>query len=219
MGLHLAQQLGGLVTVGFGAKSVNDKLGDASGTGVTFDAGVMFHYKVLGLGMAAQNVGGKMKYSSGSYDFPTNYGIGGSLTHAASGLSAAGDINFPNAYFKDAIYGPALKGQARLEAFTGNDPILGGLLDLVERGTAPGAPDVYNAGFAVFTAASVLLSFDPFQGTHGALWLIGCLGWRVLEVPDVGEPFDVDSFRASLPSPAENEAGELIRKAMDVFLS
>ncbi|HYV78254.1 MAG TPA: MFS transporter, partial [Streptosporangiaceae bacterium] len=35
---------------------------------------------------------------------------------------------------------------------------------------------IYNAGFAVFTAASVLLSFDPFQGTHGALWLIG---WRV----------------------------------------
>src|ERR1700757_3427045 len=31
---------------------------------------------------------------------------------------------------------------------------------------------IYNAGFAVFTAASVLLSFDPFHGTHGALWLI-----------------------------------------------
>jgi MFS family permease len=37
---------------------------------------------------------------------------------------------------------------------------------------------IYNAGFAVFTAASVLLSFDPFQGAHGALWLIG---WRVLQ--------------------------------------
>jgi MFS family permease len=35
---------------------------------------------------------------------------------------------------------------------------------------------IYNAGFAVFTAASVLLSFDPFHGGHGALWLIG---WRV----------------------------------------
>jgi multiple sugar transport system substrate-binding protein len=55
---------------------------------------------------------------------------------------------FSNAYFTDAIYGPALKNQARLAAFTGNDPILRGLLDLVERGTAPGAPDVYNAGFA-----------------------------------------------------------------------
>ncbi len=34
---------------------------------------------------------------------------------------------------------------------------------------------IYNAGFAVFTAASILLSFDPYQGAHGALWLIG---WR-----------------------------------------
>jgi MFS family permease len=37
---------------------------------------------------------------------------------------------------------------------------------------------IYNAGFAVFTFASVLLSFDPFRGGHGALWLIG---WRVLQ--------------------------------------
>jgi len=51
-----------------------------------------------------------------------------------------------NAYFENAIYGPALKSQAKLSSFTGTDPILGGLLDLVERGTAPGAPDVYNAG-------------------------------------------------------------------------
>jgi MFS family permease len=37
---------------------------------------------------------------------------------------------------------------------------------------------VYNAGFTVFTIASVMLSFDPFDGRHGALWLIG---WRVLQ--------------------------------------
>src|ERR1700677_8211 len=36
----------------------------------------------------------------------------------------------------------------------------------------------YNAGFVVFTFASLLLSFDPFDGGHGALWLIG---WRVLQ--------------------------------------
>jgi len=35
---------------------------------------------------------------------------------------------------------------------------------------------IYNAGFVVFTVASILLSFDPFHGTQGALWLIG---WRV----------------------------------------
>src|SRR5205814_2266176 len=37
---------------------------------------------------------------------------------------------------------------------------------------------IYNAGFAVFTAASVLLSFDPFTGGRGAEWLIG---WRLLQ--------------------------------------
>jgi MFS family permease len=37
---------------------------------------------------------------------------------------------------------------------------------------------IYNSGFAVFTFASVLLSFDPFYGARGALWLIG---WRVLQ--------------------------------------
>jgi len=28
---------------------------------------------------------------------------------------------------------------------------------------------IYNAGFAVFAVASLLLSFDPFSGGHGAL--------------------------------------------------
>src|SRR5580692_9074615 len=37
---------------------------------------------------------------------------------------------------------------------------------------------IYNAGFAVFAVASLLLSFDPFSAAHGALWLIG---WRVLQ--------------------------------------
>jgi MFS family permease len=37
---------------------------------------------------------------------------------------------------------------------------------------------IYNGGFAVFTFASVLLSFDPFLGQAGAMWLIG---WRVLQ--------------------------------------
>src|ERR1700752_4299533 len=37
---------------------------------------------------------------------------------------------------------------------------------------------IYNSGFAVFTIASVLLSFDPFAGGGAALWLIG---WRLLQ--------------------------------------
>ncbi|MEX5632869.1 MFS transporter [Parafrankia sp. FMc2] len=37
---------------------------------------------------------------------------------------------------------------------------------------------IYNAGFVVFTVASILLSFDPFRGGSAAMWLIG---WRVLQ--------------------------------------
>ena len=37
---------------------------------------------------------------------------------------------------------------------------------------------IYNAGFAIFTVTSIILSLDPFDGGGGALWLIG---WRVLQ--------------------------------------
>ena len=55
---------------------------------------------------------------------------------------------FANKYFQSAIYGPALKGHKALPAFDGSDPIKAGLLDLVENGTAPAYPDLYNAAYA-----------------------------------------------------------------------
>jgi MFS family permease len=45
-------------------------------------------------------------------------------------------------------------------------------------GDMVGRVKIYNAGFAVFTVASLLLSFDPYEGGHGALWLIA---WRILQ--------------------------------------
>jgi MFS family permease len=38
-----------------------------------------------------------------------------------------------------------------------------------------GRVKIYNAGFVVFTLASIMLSFDPFRAGAGAMWLIG---WR-----------------------------------------
>ncbi len=38
-----------------------------------------------------------------------------------------------------------------------------------------GRVKIYNAGFVVFTLASIMLSFDPFRAAGGAMWLIG---WR-----------------------------------------
>ena len=52
------------------------------------------------------------------------------------------------------------------------------VVNLGRLGDLFGRVRMYNQGFVVFTVASVLLSFDPFQGTHGALWLIG---WRFLQ--------------------------------------
>jgi MFS family permease len=52
------------------------------------------------------------------------------------------------------------------------------VVNLGRLGDMFGRVRMYNQGFVVFTIASILLSFDPFQGTHGAMWLIG---WRFLQ--------------------------------------
>ena len=52
------------------------------------------------------------------------------------------------------------------------------VVNLGKLGDMFGRVKMYNAGFVVFTIASVLLSFDPFQGSRGALWLIA---WRFLQ--------------------------------------
>ncbi|MCW2883250.1 MAG: transporter [Streptosporangiaceae bacterium] len=49
---------------------------------------------------------------------------------------------------------------------------LGRLGDMV------GRVKIYNAGFAVFTAGTILLALDPFTGGGGAVWLIV---WRVVQ--------------------------------------
>jgi MFS family permease len=52
------------------------------------------------------------------------------------------------------------------------------VVNLGKLGDMFGRVKMYNFGFVVFTFASILLSFDPYHGTHGALWLIG---WRFLQ--------------------------------------
>jgi hypothetical protein len=64
-----------------------------------------------------------------------------------------------------------------------------------------------------------LASAKSLLGVGGALTLMaaslaGCLWYRAVEVPDVGEPFDVKAFLDSLASPVENQAGRLLRSAV-----
>ena len=54
-------------------------------------------------------------------------------------------------------------------------------------------------------------------GVLCAAWLAGSLAYRVWEVPDVGEPFDIAAFEASLPTPEKNKAGRLILDAAKLF--
>lgn len=55
---------------------------------------------------------------------------------------------FMSAYYAEAIYGPVLQDQARFKTFGPQDAIHSGLLDLVQRGSPPAYPDVYNAAYA-----------------------------------------------------------------------
>src|ERR1035438_7862422 len=58
---------------------------------------------------------------------------------------------------------------------------------------------IYNAGFAVFTVASILLSFDPARGAQGALWLIG---WRMLQAIGGCSPLGHSGANPSSPLPS-----------------
>src|SRR6188472_3001686 len=52
------------------------------------------------------------------------------------------------------------------------------VVSLGRLGDMYGRVKMYNAGFGVFAASSVALALDPFDGSQGALWLIG---WRVVQ--------------------------------------
>jgi len=133
IGAHVAQQLGPMVTLGLGAKTVSEKLGDASGMGTTFDAGFCFRHGMVGFGFAAQNVGGQMKYDGTAYDFPTSYGVGLAFSHPKTGVSLAVDANFPSAYYGDLRTGLeyrwkdmlALRAGYRNELGAADDPLSG----------------------------------------------------------------------------------------------
>jgi LysM repeat protein len=105
IGGHLAHQFGDMITVGFGAKSVSEKLADVTGQGFTFDGGVMVKKGPVGFGLAAQNLLGQMKYGSAIYQFPTNYGAGLGVEVPGTGLRFALDANFPSNYYKDVRTG------------------------------------------------------------------------------------------------------------------
>lgn len=61
---------------------------------------------------------------------------------------------FMESYLNVAIYGPALNEYGSFAIF--QEPVHAGLLNLVENGSAPGAPDVYNTAYADFSANFII---------------------------------------------------------------
>ncbi len=96
----LAQPLGRHLSLGIATKFVSDDLGVSTGSGVTFDAGLIARAGPLSVGASAQNVGGSMTYGSVGYDFPTSYGLGISFDHR-SGVRIELDANSPLDYYDE----------------------------------------------------------------------------------------------------------------------
>ena len=118
-GLQLAHPLGDLASAGIGARWLTDNLADARGTGVSFDAGMQARSGPFGIGAAVRNVGGSMRYASGSYELPAVYGVGASWSDARHGVRLALDANFPRAYYNDLRMGAEWRWQDRLALRTG----------------------------------------------------------------------------------------------------
>lgn len=101
LGVTLAQELGSHALLGVTARGVREQIASASGSGLTFDAGLLLRAGPLGLGLAARNVGGRMSYGPSRHPFPATYGVGVGYAHAASGLRVALDAARPAAYHPD----------------------------------------------------------------------------------------------------------------------
>ncbi len=114
LGARLARPFGNAMHAGLGVRWVNENLGDAKGSGLGFDAGLQAHSGPFGFGLAARNVGGKLKYAAGSYDLPGVFGAGISWSHPTAGVRVNLDANFPNAYYNDVRLGAEWRWQDRL---------------------------------------------------------------------------------------------------------
>jgi len=101
LGARLARPIGALATVGLGVQYVREDLGTVAGSGATLDGGVQVRAGDFGIGLAAQNVGGRMSYDGTFYPFPANVGVGASYAVPGRGLRLALDANFPRRYYSD----------------------------------------------------------------------------------------------------------------------
>jgi len=125
LGLQVARPFGEGVTAGVGLKWVRESLGETSGSGIGFDAGVQMRSGAFGLGLAARNVGGSVAFAGESFDMPAVYGAGVSWAHPSNGLRLALDANAPSAYYNDVRAGVEWRWKERVALRSGYRANLG----------------------------------------------------------------------------------------------
>ncbi len=134
LGVSIARPLTPVITAGARFQLLNESLGSASGSGFGMDLGLQARSGAFGFGAAARNIGGSMKYDSGTFDLPAVWGFGASWADETRGLRFALDANFPHAYYNDVRFGGewtwqqrvALRAGYRLELGAGPNEPLGG---------------------------------------------------------------------------------------------
>lgn len=118
-GAQFARPFGQVFSLGAGVKWVNEYLGEVTGSGLCFDLGVQGHSGAFGFGAAARNIGGSMKFDSGSFPMPAVYGAGASWADPVRGLRFNLDANFPSDYYNDVRFGAEWMWQNRIALRTG----------------------------------------------------------------------------------------------------
>lgn len=215
VGAQLAQSFGGRGTIGMGAKYVTEDLGTVRGSGMTFDFGAMVQAGRLGFGVAAQNLGGQMKYDGVVYRFPANYGAGAALALPEYGLRVALDANFPVAYYNDVRGGVEWMWRDQFALRAGYRAELGA--DDGEPLTGPSFGMGAGLG-GLWLDYGYLISGMADGGEH-RLGLtvrpagIGAFGQMVADDPDAAAHRAAEKARLSEARAAEKAAAEQARAA------
>jgi hypothetical protein len=200
LGGALARPLGRHASFGVGAKWVSENLGPGfSGTGVAFDAGALFRFGMLGIGLAGQNLGGSMTFGQTSFPMSSNWGGGVSLHHPGSGLAADVDFNVPNDYYANLRGGVEWAYRERIALRAGYRRQLGGAADDALNGPAFGM----GAGAYGFWLDYGLLVTQGGDGQHRMS--LSLLPGRMNLSP--GDPFGQKNMPREFgppPKPAES---------------
>jgi len=197
LGAHMAQSFGDHLSVGLGAKWVDENLGPIRGNGFTFDAGMQMRFGMVGVGLAAQNMFGKMTFDGLRYPFPATYGAGIAVDHP-SGLRAAVDVNVPDAYYTDVRGGVEWRWKDHVAIRTGYRSELGAPSDEALSGPSFG----FGAG-----AYKVWFDYGYLISNHGEAHHRLGFSFNPSQIPwNTSDPFGQNDMPTEFETGKKDEA-------------